>query len=81
MPLHPSTFEYLSPTPTQISEMKVARELFATLAKELEGLLPDGPDRMHVMRTLRTAAMWTNIAITRYSTGEPRPDRDPSMPD
>jgi hypothetical protein len=70
--LHDSTFEYLKPTEEQVSTMMQARILFGDLARNLDALLPDGPDRAYILRKLRECAMWANIAITRNADGSPR---------
>ena len=72
MTLHDSTFEYLKPTEKQMASMSELRAEFKTFAITLDRILPDGPDKTHVMRTLRTAAMWANIVLTRNPDGAPR---------
>ena len=72
--LHQSTFDYLQPTPDQIDRMQEARDAAKIYSNALERLLPEGPDKTHVLRSLRTVAMWANIAITRQPNGEPRKD-------
>lgn len=72
MALHPSTFDYLTPTAAQLTTMASTRTEFARFAAFLNTLLPDGPDKTYVMRQLRDAAMWANIAITRNPDGSPR---------
>lgn len=72
MTLHESTFGYLKPNDRQMEIMGHARAAFARIAAQLEQLLPDGPDKTHVMRILRTAGMWANVAITRQPDGSPR---------
>lgn len=52
--------------------MAKVREAFAVFADELEYHLPDGEDKTHIMRKLRTCAMWCNVAITRLPDGTPR---------
>ena len=71
--MHKTTFEYLMPTEAQVADMKACRNAFAILAEVLDEHLPDGhPDKAYVLRTLRTAAMWTNVAITRNPDGSPK---------
>lgn len=72
MALHNSTFEYLKPTDLQLQVMAVVRNDFANFVNKLDANLPDGPDKTYVMRQLRDAAMWANIAITRQPDGSPR---------
>jgi hypothetical protein len=72
MSLHESAFEYLRPTEAQLSDMQVVREAAKTYAETLENMLPDGPDKTFVLRSLRNVAMWANIAITRDTDGSPR---------
>ena len=81
MALHPSTFEYLQPTLDQIRDMTEARWAAATYAKELERLLPEGPDKTFTMRQLREVAMWVNIAITRNPDGSPRSPEEVNVRD
>jgi hypothetical protein len=52
--------------------MTYTRAAFTQLAATLQAALPDGPDKTHVLRLLRTAAMWANVAITRHPDGSPR---------
>jgi len=75
MTLDKSTFEYLKPTNAQIDDMAECRQAFADTAEKLEAMLPDGPDKTHTLRILRTAAMWANVAITRQPDGTPRTDQ------
>ena len=72
MTMHESTFSYLKPTDEQIVIMANARTAAQTYARDLEALLPDGPDKTYLMRKLREVAMWVNIAITRQADGSPR---------
>lgn len=67
-----STFEYLKPTDEQLEQMQMARDAASAHARLLIAVLPDGPDKIYVLRLLRTAAMWANIAITRHPDGSPR---------
>ena len=68
MSLHPSSFEFVNPTPGQRGDMAEVRGGFKALAE----LVPDSPDKTHALRLLRTAAMWANVAITRDADGAPR---------
>jgi hypothetical protein len=70
--MHESTFEYLKPTDEQKNTMEQARQAAATYCRELERLLPDGPDKTFIIRAHRANAMWTNVAITRLPDGTPR---------
>lgn len=72
MALHPSTFEYLKPTDQQIATMSFCRNAVADCASILSSHIPDGPDKDHVLRLLRDAGMWANVAITRQADGTPR---------
>lgn len=67
-----STFEYLKPTEAQVQQMGIVREAAKIYADKLEEMLPEGEDKMYVLRLHRTAAMWANIAITRLANGQPR---------
>lgn len=71
--MHPATFEYQKPTDYQIDLMSKARAEFSNLAHAMNILLPTGPDREHVLRLIRDASMWANVAITREADGSPRP--------
>jgi hypothetical protein len=72
MTLHASTFNFYAPTQEQKDDMQTARDGFARLATMLEDLLPEGPDKTYIMRSLRTVAMWANVTITRQADGSPR---------
>ncbi len=72
MPLDVSTFEYLKPTEDQLNMMAAARKAAHDYAMQLEGNLPDGPDKTYILRKFREVAMWVNIAITRQADGSPR---------
>lgn len=70
--MHPSTFEYLQPTPEQIQQMVTVRAAAKAFADVLEAELPAGPDKSFVLRAHRSNAMWANVAITRQPDGAPR---------
>lgn len=70
--MHTSTFEYLKPTDSQLSEMEIVREAAKQYGNVLLSTLPDGPDKTYAVRKLREVAMWANIAITRQPDGSPR---------
>ena len=70
--MHESVFEYLKPTVDQLKTMADVRSDFRVFADSLSHTLPDGADKDHVMRLLRTCAMWANVAITRNDDGSPR---------
>lgn len=72
--LHTSSFEYLKPTDMQLGKMASVRTAFLEFVSQIDKQLPEGPDKTHVMRTLRTAAMWANACITRQADGSPRQD-------
>lgn len=72
MSLHESTFQYLKPTDEQMKTMDFVRDAYTTFARVLQSQLPDGPDKTHVLRLVRTAAMWSHVAITRHQDGAPR---------
>ena len=72
MSLHPTTFEYLKPTDTQIEQMVKARTAAKVYADVLNEVLPEGPDKTHILRSHRANAMWANVAITRLPDGTPR---------
>lgn len=70
--MHSSTYEYLKPTDEQIDRM--ARVMFAAkvYGQVLETELPEGLDKILVIRDHRSNAMWANVAITRLPDGTPR---------
>lgn len=70
--MHESTFQYLAPTPPQIDTMAKARDAASAYAREIDVLVPDGPDKTYLLRKMREVAMWVNIAITRQADGSPR---------
>lgn len=72
MGLHKSTFEYLKPTENQLTTMSVVRQVNADYAKQMDELLPDGPDKTVIMRQIRDVGMWANVTITRLPDGTPR---------
>lgn len=74
MTLHESTFAYLKPTDRQMDTMQGVRDDFRRLTSSLQQALPDGPDKTYVIRLIRTAAMWSHVAITRQPDGSPRDD-------
>lgn len=71
--LHESTFEYLKPTDAQLSDMAQLRQAAAQYAREIDRLVPDGPDKTFILRAHRANAMWVNVAVTRLPDGAPRP--------
>lgn len=72
MTFHPSTFDYLKPSPRQVYQMAKVREQFKSFAHFLDAEIPEGPDKTFLMRGLRSIAMWANVAITRLPDGTPR---------
>jgi len=72
--MHASTFDYLQPTETQREHMTDMRSAFHELSIKVGQLVPPGTDRDHVIRLVRDAAMWANVAITRHADGQPRKD-------
>lgn len=70
--LHKSTFQYLQPTEDQKADMQRLRDASENYAKEIIGVVPNGPDKTYILRRLREVAMWVNIAITRNADGSPR---------
>jgi hypothetical protein len=72
--MHPSTFEYLKPTDTQLETMAILRAAAADYCKVLESFLPDGPDKTFIIRAHRANAMWANVCVTRWPDGAPRKD-------
>jgi hypothetical protein len=74
MALDASTFDYLAPSQSQVDVMTELRQKTGQYGRELERLLPEGADKTHVLRLLRTLAMWANVAITRRDNGQPRLD-------
>ena len=72
MALHESTFQHLCPTDAQHEAMTELGMAAATYAAAIEALVPDGADKTYVLRAHRSNAMWVNVALTRYTDGEPR---------
>ena len=72
MSLHDSTFQYLKPSERQMDTMSSLRDDFTRFTIMLQQALPDGPDKTHVIRLIRDAAMWSHVCITRHSDGSPR---------
>ena len=70
--LDKSTFEYLRPSDEQAVRMATVRGATSTYAQILEQHVPEGPDKTYLLRKLREAAMWANVAITRQPDGSPR---------
>lgn len=75
--LHPLTFEYIKETDEQITQMDGARAATKLYAETLDALLPEGPDKTFILRTLRTLALWVNVCVTRRADGTPRHVEDP----
>lgn len=70
--MHSTTFEYLKPTDGQMETMQKMRESFARLAHEVDDTIRPGADKDYVLRLIRDAGMWANVAITRDADGTPR---------
>lgn len=70
--MHPSTYGYLMPTAEQKEQIVEARAAAAVYADVLDKILPEGPDKTFIIRSLRTVAMWVNVNITRNADGSPR---------
>lgn len=72
MPMHPSTYEYLKPSDSQVEQMARVRTAAKVYNDVLDECLPEGPDKTFVIRQHRSNAMWANVAITRLPDGTPR---------
>lgn len=72
MQIHESTFSYLNPTDKQKEDMAIVRAKFTELTFSVDQFIPDGPDKTYLVRKIREAAMWANVAITRQADGSPR---------
>jgi hypothetical protein len=70
--MHGTTFDYYSPTIKQNEQMMKLRAAAKTYAEVIDEILPNGDDKIFVLRLLRTAAMWANVATTRTDDGPPR---------
>jgi len=70
--MHPTTYDYHTPTDAQKQDMAQARAAARAYSDVLDQVLPEGPDKTFVMRSLRTVAMWANVAIVRQADGTPR---------
>lgn len=72
MAMHPSTYEYLKPSPEMVDAMAQVRAAAKVYSEVIERVVPDGPDKTTIIRTHRTNTMWANVAITRQPDGSPR---------
>jgi hypothetical protein len=72
MQLQQSTFEYLRPTEDQQDTMEQGRRATRMYADWIDENVPEGPDKTFILRSLRSLAMWINVAITREADGGPR---------
>jgi hypothetical protein len=70
--MHSTTYEYLTPTMTQISIMNDLRQAAKAYGDVLEQTLPEGPDKTYIIRRHRETAMWVNVCVTRNADGSPR---------
>lgn len=70
--MHPSTYEYLTPSPEMQEQMAKVREAARVYSEAIEANVPDGPDKTTIIRQHRSNAMWANVAITRQADGTPR---------
>ena len=67
-----STYDYLTPTNSQIETMTLVRQATKRYSDILEAHVPDGPDKTYLIRKLREVSMWANVAITRQPDGSQR---------
>lgn len=72
MYLHPSTFQFLTPSEQQIADMAKLREAAKAYADVVDAVLDNGPDKTAILRQHRTNAMWANVAVTREANGTPK---------
>ena len=77
MYFHQTIFDYLEPTEHQKDLMTQVRRSVKTFADDLDRIVPEGTDKVHIVRSLRTLAMWANVAITRHADGTPRTKDNP----
>lgn len=70
--MHHTTFQYLEPSERQKDRMQEIRNAAQTYMEAVMERVPPGDDKEHVIRLIRSSAMWANIAITRYADGTPR---------
>lgn len=70
--MHPSTFDYFSPSQEQVRSMQRLRDAAKIFCDVIEFEVPDGPDKTYIIRKFREVAMWANISITRHPDGTPR---------
>ena len=70
--MNQNLFEYLKPTDNQLNQMSVLRKAAQAYLDVLDSELPDGPDKTYIIRSLRTVAMWANVAVSRQPDGSPR---------
>ncbi len=77
MTLHESTFGYLNPHPDEVAVMQRLRDAAKAYADVITASLPESADRTYALRTIRTVAMWCNVAVTRNPDGSPRSESPP----
>jgi hypothetical protein len=70
--MHPSIFEYLRPSPDQITCMNLMREAYAKMMDMVAVSVPDGRYKALAITSLEESAMWANKGVTRESDGTPR---------
>lgn len=71
--MHPTTFDYLKPTPQQLHTMEGVRGAYKALFDLVEQAVPPGRYKALAISALEESAMWANKGITRDSDGTPRP--------
>jgi hypothetical protein len=75
-------FTYHSPTQDQIPVYEAIRSHGREFAHVINNLVPDGADKTHALRTLRSVVMWANAAVATTPPTEPAPTRQPvGLPD
>jgi len=72
MPLHPSTFEYLTPRQGQLDVINALRDATARYAATIDQALDEGADKDYILRRIRETGMWVNVALLREADGTPR---------
>jgi len=77
MHFHHSIFDDLAPTARQaeaIAQLRAAARLYLETS---DRLIPDGADKVMILRRLRDAFLWSLEAIKRHADGSPRTLENP----
>ena len=72
MDLHRDAFNSVAPSDAQSLAMQKVRAGAREFFEVLERVVPDGPDKTHLVRRLMEVVMWANRAIMHRPDGAPR---------